>query len=74
MKTELNVTMELEVADPQEASRFEEKLRGWLRHQSQVLSVSSTNTGVGNDVAWREARKEAFGSRLPNPFAPGRGR
>lgn len=74
MKTELCVTMELEVADAQDASRFEEKLRGWLRHQSQVVSVSSTNTGVGNDIAWREARKEAFGSRLPNPFAPGRAR
>ena len=63
MKTELHVTMELEVADPQEASRFEEKLRGWLRHQSQVLSVSSTNSGVGHDLAWRESRKETFGER-----------
>ncbi|MDQ2103896.1 hypothetical protein [Azospirillum isscasi] len=74
MKTELCVTMELEVADVQDANRFEEKLRGWLRHQSQVVSVSSTHSGVGNDVAWREARREAFGSPLPNPFAPGRGR
>ena len=73
MKTELCVTMQLEVADAQEASRFEEKLRGWLRHQAQVVDVSTSGGGV-NDVAWREARKEAFGSRLPNPFAPGRGR
>ncbi len=74
MKTELCMTIELEVADAQDAKRFEEKLRGWLRHQSQVVSASSTHSGVGNDVAWREARREAFGSPLPNPFAPGRGR
>ena len=72
MKTELCLTMQLEVADAQEASRFEEKLRAWLRHQCQVVDVSTSASG-GNDIAWREARKEAFGSRLPNPFAPGRG-
>ncbi|TWA59786.1 hypothetical protein FBZ82_12227 [Azospirillum brasilense] len=74
MKTELQMTMELEVADVQDAQRFEEKLRGWLRHQSQVVSVSATHSGVGNDVAWRDARRAAFGSPLPNPFAPGRSR
>ncbi len=74
MKTELCVTMELEVADAQEASRFEEKLRAWLRHQGPVVAVSTATAAGTNDVAWREARKEAFGSRLPNPFAPGRAR
>ncbi|WP_448208405.1 hypothetical protein [Azospirillum sp. sgz302134] len=74
MKTDLTVTLELDVPDPQEAIRFEEKLRAWLRHQSQVVSVSSMNSGGVNDIAWREARKAAFGSPLPNPFAPGRGR
>lgn len=72
MKTDMTVTMELEVADMQEAERFEDKLRSWLRTQSAVQAVHTANS-ASNDAAWRASRKETFGSRLPNPFAPGRG-
>lgn len=67
VKTTLTVSVDLD-ADDQEAARFEEKLKSWLRSQNQVVEVTTARSGMVNDIAWKSARKAAFGSRLPHPF------
>ncbi|HYH21077.1 MAG TPA: hypothetical protein VD995_20920 [Azospirillum sp.] len=69
MKTCLNVSVEIDAAGDQDVSRIEEKLKGWLRNQPGVTSVTVTPPGGINAISWRESRLAAFGSRLRNPFA-----
>ncbi|HEY0835225.1 MAG TPA: hypothetical protein VGE72_15075 [Azospirillum sp.] len=69
MKTCVNVSIEFDAAGEQDVARLEEKVKGWLRHQPGVTSVTVLPQGGVNAISWRESRVAAFGSRLRNPFA-----
>lgn len=81
MTSELSFTITLDADDPRAVARVEEQLRAWAGQQPGVSGLSMLERaegakgegakGAGASV-WRAARREAFGSPLPNPFAPGR--
>ena len=70
MKTKLSITIELDDANPADVERFEKRMQTWIRQQAPVQSVSISRTDTTNEAVWRQARKETFGPRLRNPFAP----
>jgi hypothetical protein len=69
MKTSLTVDIALDMADQHDMERFEEALNAWLESQTGVAGVRVMHQGDLGGVAWREARRRAFGSPLQNPFA-----
>lgn len=76
MTSELSFTITLESDDPRILARVEEQLQAWAGQQPGVTGLSAlerADAGGGAEASvWRAARREAFGSPLPNPFAPGR--
>lgn len=68
MKTTMTVEIALDTMDEAVVERFEQQLMGWLSGQGMVEKVAVLPRGELNTGAWRKARGERFGSRLPNPF------
>lgn len=69
MKTSLTVDIALEVADEQEVAHIEDALHAWLEGQKGVTGMRVLHQGDLSGIAWRDARRRAFGPALQNPFA-----
>ncbi|WP_207462803.1 hypothetical protein [Azospirillum sp. SYSU D00513] len=69
MRIVLNASIELDVADPREATAFEQNLSTWLHQQQAVRDATVSGSSVGNTALWRQSRTAAFGPRLRSPFA-----
>jgi len=69
MKTNLTIDIALDLADDQDVDRLEAALNNWLSSQPGVTGVRVLHQGDLAGFAWREARRQTFGSKLQNPFS-----